>query len=191
MKSFNLIFLLSIFSIIVSAQSANTIIIKNDTTTFTTTNSFITYKTNYETLNNNFITGNSYATIRSQDNPRIFVDGMPINPIFINNLHYAEFLGSTHLLSYDLQNASVTALQANNKIANSEGIPILGIIENHSNDITNTNYIMLKQIGLNYQLKEIKKNNYIVGLNYNKMSSLYLPVPSFINTFSMSFKAKF
>jgi hypothetical protein len=44
------------------------------------------------------------------------MDGIPINPIFINNTNYNEFLGHMHLLSYDIQGINVHTLQNDSKI---------------------------------------------------------------------------
>lgn len=191
--------LLNLCSTIIWGQNKDAITVKQDTTSFNNIHAFITYQQNYETYNNSFITGNSFATIRSQNNPKIFIDGMPINPLLINDLYYAEFLGSTHLLSFDLQNASVRALQANSQIVNSDGLPISEGIENYDNYNTYRFNTIHKQIGFNYQLKD----NYVLGINYNKMSSLYFPYNN-INIYQsnfqratvssnlgMSFKAKF
>lgn len=90
--------------------------ISTDTTRFSTPNPFVMRVNNYETFNNSFITGNSYALIRSEDNPQILLDGIPMNPWIGYNTHYAEFLGSMNVLSYDLQQAEVTTLQSNGRI---------------------------------------------------------------------------
>lgn len=175
MKHFSFILLIITISAIVSAQNEDAIVQKNETVTFAILNSFVISNTDYETFNNNFVSSSFITAIKSQSSPKIFIDGIPVNPIFANNLNYAEFLGNIHLLSYDLQNERVSTLQTNNRIENNEDLPILEEIENYSNDFTNANYIILKQIGLNYQLRDAKKNNYIVGLNYNKKIRPFLP----------------
>lgn len=90
--------------------------VEPDTIAFKTTNAFLTHQKNYETFNNSFITGNSVATIRSQDNPKILIDGIPINPIFIDNTGYNEFLGHMHLLSYDIQDVNVNTFHNDYRI---------------------------------------------------------------------------
>jgi hypothetical protein len=132
MKFFNIFLLLNLLSIIISGQTLDTI--KIDTSRIRTTNAFLIQQKNYETFNNSFITGNSSAIIRSQDNPKILMDGIPLNPILVNNTHYTEFLGQMHLLSYDIQGVNVHTLQNEDKI----------ISGNYNNVISfNTNDIKL------------------------------------------------
>lgn len=113
MKLFKLSLLLNLLSIMVSGQTSDTVSVKIDTSKFITTNAFLTPHKNYETFNNSFITGNSDVTVRSQDKPRILIDGIPINP---NLLNYNEFLGHMHLLSYDIQSVDVNTLQNDSRI---------------------------------------------------------------------------
>ena len=91
---------------------------------------------------------------------------------------------------------------------NNEGVPISKDVnsykpENHEY-ITDTDYFILKQIGLQYQINDHARNNtYVIGLQYNKMRRLYLYVndianyqeqfqrPSFYNAISLSFTMRF
>lgn len=116
MKFFKLFLLLNLPVFVVSGQDVDTTLIKSDSLEFRTTNAFLIPRKNYETFNNSFITGNSVATIRSQDNPKILIDGIPINPILLNNTDYNEFLGHMHLLSYDIQSVDVNTLQNDSRI---------------------------------------------------------------------------
>jgi hypothetical protein len=146
MKFLKLFLLLNLLSIVVSGQDFDTTLIELDTSKFRTTNAFLIQQKNYETFNNSFITGNSSAIIRSQDNPKILLDGIPINPILINNTHYTEFLGQMHLLSYDIQGVSVHTLKNDNKIVSG----------NYNNAISfNTN-----EIKLGNNLPQFEVNNF-------------------------------
>ncbi|MBL7905161.1 MAG: hypothetical protein JNL22_09085 [Bacteroidales bacterium] len=116
MKFFKLFILLHLPAIVVSGQNSDTTLIQSDTSCFRTTNAFLVNQKNYETLNNSFITGNSFAIIRSQDNPAVLIDGIPVNPILVNNTHYREFLGPVNLLSFDIQGINVRTLQNEDKI---------------------------------------------------------------------------
>lgn len=116
MKLLKLSLLLNFLSIIVFGQTPDTVSVKADTSQFRTTNAYLKLQKNYETFNNSFITGNSFATIRSQDNPKMLIDGIPINPILVKNTDYNEFLGHMHLLSYDIQSINFHTLQNDNKI---------------------------------------------------------------------------
>jgi hypothetical protein len=146
MKFLKLFLLLNLLSIVVSGQDFDTTLVELDTSKFRTTNAFLIQQKNYETFNNSFITGNSSAIIRSQDNPKILIDGIPINPILINNTHYTEFLGQMHLLSYDIQGVSVHTLKNDNKIVSG----------NYNNAISfNTN-----EIKLGNNLPQFEVNNF-------------------------------
>lgn len=116
MKKFGAIILFVSLSISVFGQSQDSVRIDNDTISFETTNAFITNEKNYETINNSFITGNSFGIIRSQDNLKVLVDGMPMNPVLYNNTHYSEFLGSMHLLSFDIQKVNFKTIVSDDKI---------------------------------------------------------------------------
>jgi hypothetical protein len=84
-----------------------------------------------------------------------------------------------------------------------EGIPFSEFIDNHEKYITQTDYLILKQIGLYYQIKDAKSKKYTIGLQYNKMRMIYLYVndirlyrnqfqrPSFYYSFSLSFNMIF
>lgn len=116
MKFFELFLFLNLLSIVVSGQYIDTSFLQLDTLKFRTTNAFLIKQKNYETFNNSFITGNSSTIIRSQNNPKILIDGIPLNPILVNNTHYTEFLGQMQFLSYDIQGVNLHTLQNEDKI---------------------------------------------------------------------------
>ncbi len=151
MRICKLFLLLNLLSIIVSGQATDTISIKIDTSVFRTTNAFLIPQKNYETFNNFFITGNSFAIIRSQDNPKILIDGIPLNPIWVNNTHYTEFLGQMHLLSYDIQGQNVHTLQNEDKI----------VSDNYNNAISfNTHEIKLGNNSPQYEVNNFTTLGY-------------------------------
>ena len=99
-----------------SCQVADSSFQKSETNRFSTPNGFIVTKSKLELFNSSFITGNAYAIIRNQDNPKIFVDGIPVNPIFGSNVPFQEFIGDMNFLSFDLQDISTETLRSGNNI---------------------------------------------------------------------------
>lgn len=116
MKFFKPFVLFNLIAIGVSGQDSEPTLIHSDSSSSRTPDAFMVHRKNYETLNNSFITGNSFAIIRSQDNPAVLIDGIPINPILTNNILYSEFLGPVNLLSFDIQSTNVRTLQNEDKI---------------------------------------------------------------------------
>lgn len=116
MKLFRILLLIHFLSMTVYGQQMDSIRINHDTICFTTPNAFYFNHQNYETFNNSFITGSSFAVIRSQDNPRIYVDGIPMNPMIFTNTHYTDYLGGMNLLSYDIEKVMIKTLAHESRI---------------------------------------------------------------------------
>ena len=117
MKAPGILILLIFIVSEISCQVADSALQKTDSIRFQTSNGFIVKKNNFELFNSSFITGNAYGVIRSQDNPKISVDGIPVNPnLYNNNAPYPEFLGNMNLLSFDLEEVSCGTLISGNKI---------------------------------------------------------------------------
>ena len=116
MKLIAILLLIHILSLTGYGQAVDSVRIDRDTTQFNTSNAFLFTHGNYETFNNSFITGSSFAVIRSQDNPRIYVDGIPMNPMISTNTYFADYLGGMNLLSYDIEKARIKTLANGSRI---------------------------------------------------------------------------
>jgi hypothetical protein len=145
------------------------------------------------------------------------------NNIFsvVNNLRYKNFQLS---IAFEGKNGYDLNLYRNNITVaepfpyreytqiteiNNKGVPISKELFDYENRklidyITDTDYFILKQIGLQYQISDHARNKtYVIGLQYNKMRRLYLYVndiekyqeqfqkPSFYNAISLSFTMRF
>lgn len=166
MKLVVLIFYLGFIPFVVLGQGMDAERVVNDSTHLETSNAFIIHEKNYETVNNSFITGNSRVMIRSQSNPKLLLDGIPVNPILFNSLHYTEFQGSMHVLSFDMQNAGLNYLQHDDKIISGH---YNNAISFKTQDIILGNYSPLFEVNsfsaLNYQ--DIDKTGGSTILNFN------------------------
>ena len=109
-----LFILLNFVSFIASGQTSDTTFVELDTTKFRTVNPFLLNQANYEGINNSFITGSAIATIRSQDNPLVLIDDIPIN--HRNNTATTEYLGLMNFLTFDIQGVSVQTLRNEDRI---------------------------------------------------------------------------
>lgn len=190
MKFFKLFLFLNLLSIVISGQDIDTSFIQLDTVKFRTTNAFLIQQKNYETFNNSFITGNSSTIIRSQDNPKILIDGILLNPILLNNTHYTEFLGQMHLLSYDIQGVNVHTIQNEDKIVSGNYNNVINfntndiklgnnLLQFEVNNFTTLAYQDFDSIGFstifNFKVqKSFEKFGYIFSLN-NGFQNDYIP----------------
>ena len=132
-----------------------------------------------------------------------------------NNLSYKGFhvgVELEHKEGYDINlfenNVSVAELlplRRGEQITgvDNKGIPTIEKIDNSLHYITSADYLILKHIGCEYELRRSKHIGYAIGVQYDKMRRLYLFVndadenynqfqrPSFYHSLSLSFKMKF
>ena len=88
----------------------------NDNLDSIPSNELIIKNKSYETLNNSPLTGSAFYFIRSQDNPLITIDGIPVDPTILNKLPYIEYLGNPHLLPSDIAKININTIAHNSKI---------------------------------------------------------------------------
>ncbi|NME68044.1 TonB-dependent receptor [Flammeovirga aprica] len=133
------------------------------------------------------------------------------NSFRLNNLQFfIEFEGKNgadiHLYKNNISGALPYA-HGEDKIVtgvNNWAVPSVETIEEIYNYIPETNYFILKNIGVNYKINSHKSNNqYTIGLQYNRMRRFHYYVknaelysehfqkPSFFDTVSLSLKAQF
>ena len=140
------------------------------------------------TVNNNLIT---ISNTFKHKNFQFFIEfeGKNGADVFMNNNNFSGPLP----YSYG-QNSIISGV-------NNESIPTEENIEEIYSYIVDTNYFILKNVGVDYKLGNTKKQ-YLIGLQYNRMRRIYsfvrdvelnrghLQKPSFFSAVSLSFKMR-
>src|SRR5688500_5337256 len=117
MKKYLVLYFFSLTQSVSAQRSDSTILFYDSIYSSIATNSLLTPFKNFETINNSFITGSAIPFLRNQNNPLITIDGIPANPTLLVNLPYKEFVGYSHLLSYDVEALSVNTFSTDSRIA--------------------------------------------------------------------------